>query len=233
MFKLYVSDLLLEVTRKCNMHCQHCLRGTAQNLDMSTAIVDEILKSISGIGNIAFTGGEPTLNVPLIQYFVDKIKELKIPVSSFYLVTNGKIESIDLVKTLIDLYAISDTTDEMSTFTLSRDQYHEKVPVPKIYKALKFFNEEARLKFIQNDYVIKEGRARNIGRSIVVQEEWELESYDEGEISVRNNLYIAANGYVVTCCDFSYKRIDREAIGNVLNESLSQIVSRYLKAEAA
>jgi MoaA/NifB/PqqE/SkfB family radical SAM enzyme len=197
--------------------------------------VDEILKSISSIGTISFTGGEPTLNVPLIQYFVDRVKELKIPVSSFYLVTNGKIESIDLVKTLIDLYAISDMTDEMSTFTLSRDQYHEKVPVPKIYKALKFFNEEAREKFIQYDHVIKEGRARNIGRRNVVQE-WELESYEsyvENEIAVKNDMYIAANGNVVTCCDFSYKRIDRETVGNVLNEPLSQIVSRYLKAEAA
>ena len=61
----------------------------------------------------------------------------------------------------------------------------------------------------------------------------ELESYVEDEIAVKNDMYIAANGNVVTCCDFSYKRIDREAIGNVLNEPLSQIVSRYLKAEAA
>ena len=35
--EIYVESLVIEVTRRCNMRCEHCLRGDAQNLDISTA----------------------------------------------------------------------------------------------------------------------------------------------------------------------------------------------------
>lgn len=28
----YASDVAIEVTRRCNMKCAHCLRGDAQNI---------------------------------------------------------------------------------------------------------------------------------------------------------------------------------------------------------
>lgn len=33
--KAYVSSLIIEITRRCNMACEHCLRGNAQNLDIT------------------------------------------------------------------------------------------------------------------------------------------------------------------------------------------------------
>lgn len=37
--KAYIYNLIFEVTRKCNLHCEHCLQGNAQNLDLSKEIV--------------------------------------------------------------------------------------------------------------------------------------------------------------------------------------------------
>ena len=32
---LYLSDLNIEITRRCNMNCIHCAKGQAENLDIS------------------------------------------------------------------------------------------------------------------------------------------------------------------------------------------------------
>ena len=61
--KLYISDLVLEVTRRCNMSCAHCCRGDAQNCDITHKVIDDAFANLSGIGSLVFTGGEPSLNV--------------------------------------------------------------------------------------------------------------------------------------------------------------------------
>ena len=54
--KYYIENLCVEVTRKCNMKCAHCLRGDAQNMDINTCYIDTLLENVSGIGSITFTG---------------------------------------------------------------------------------------------------------------------------------------------------------------------------------
>lgn len=44
--EIYVNYLAIEVTRRCNMKCNHCLRGDAQNLDISTAVLSGIASSV-------------------------------------------------------------------------------------------------------------------------------------------------------------------------------------------
>ncbi len=70
-----VYSLILEVTRRCNMCCAHCLRRDAEDIDMEKETVDEILNMVDEIQSVTFTGGEPSLNLPLIQYFFDKADE--------------------------------------------------------------------------------------------------------------------------------------------------------------
>ena len=60
--EIYVNYLAIEVTRRCNMKCNHCLRGDAQNLDISTAVLSGIAKHIHP-ASVIFTGGEPSLKI--------------------------------------------------------------------------------------------------------------------------------------------------------------------------
>lgn len=46
MGKLKVCNLSLEVTRRCNMNCEHCLRGDAQNMDADLALIPKIFAGI-------------------------------------------------------------------------------------------------------------------------------------------------------------------------------------------
>jgi len=41
--KYNVSNLMIEVTRRCNMCCDHCLRGDAQDLDLDIHLAKECL----------------------------------------------------------------------------------------------------------------------------------------------------------------------------------------------
>lgn len=56
------SSLILEVTRKCNLHCAHCLRGDAQCVDMSKSTIDKLMPMLGKVSSVTFTGGEPSLN---------------------------------------------------------------------------------------------------------------------------------------------------------------------------
>jgi hypothetical protein len=229
--ELYLSNITLEVTRRCNMACDHCLRGDAQNMDMTTEVVDRLLDAVHGhgIGHITFTGGEPTLNIPIIRYVADQLKERGVGLGSFYVVTNGKVESIELVHALIDLYVMSDEK-EMCGLVISNDQYHEGYDNPQMYPALKFFNPDGHGPSDER-YVISEGRANEMGfggRSYT-PETLELDVNDD-YVSVGSTLHVSANGNVFPGCDASYDRIDEETIGNILKEPLQAIIDRQIEA---
>lgn len=89
MWKLDVRNLTLEITRRCNMSCIHCLRGEAENVDMTENILQAVLAPISHISTITFTGGEPALQISCMENTLRIVKERGIPVNSGFLATNG------------------------------------------------------------------------------------------------------------------------------------------------
>ena len=91
MDKVVFNQLIIEVTRRCNMSCAHCLRGDAQNVDILGIDIDNVLDQTEAIGNLAITGGEPTLNLKALQHIANGIAKRGIPVSRVEIVTNGLI----------------------------------------------------------------------------------------------------------------------------------------------
>ena len=72
------------------MGCAHCLRGNAENLDMSRETIDQVLEQVDMIGQVTFTGGEPSLNMDTIRYFFAQARRYgKLP-RSFLLQPTGK-----------------------------------------------------------------------------------------------------------------------------------------------
>jgi len=78
MKKVATDNLVLEVTRKCNMNCAHCLRGNAEDKDISFDLIDILLDNIDSINMITFTGGEPSLNVKALKYFREQVIKREI-----------------------------------------------------------------------------------------------------------------------------------------------------------
>ena len=84
-----VEHLVIEITRKCNMACPHCLRGDAQELDIREEYMDRLLDKVLSISTVTFTDGEPSLNVAAMESFLAKCKRHRIKPQGFYLATNG------------------------------------------------------------------------------------------------------------------------------------------------
>ena len=98
-----MSCLGIEVTRKCNMNCDFCARGQAQNLEISKEIIDKTLDELSDtfIANLRINGGEPLLAQELMIYLLNKIIENNIHVNIISLFTNGTIEpTIELCESI-------------------------------------------------------------------------------------------------------------------------------------
>ena len=112
--KLQLNEFAIEITRKCNMKCAHCLRGEAQKRNIHKKYITKVLEDISSIGSLTRTGGEPTLNIPAIRFILEELKRLEIPVNNFYIVVNGRktCQSVEFLHLLIDMYMYQDYKDE-------------------------------------------------------------------------------------------------------------------------
>lgn len=141
MNKIYWSDLGIEITRKCNMNCGHCMRGPAENIDINIDYVDEILKATAFIGTIHFAGGEPSLNPNAILEILKIIKKYNIPVINFDITINGKIVNDIFIEAIIewDNYCKNFSfKPHMSNVRLTIDEFHENIPSKNIQKLIAF-----------------------------------------------------------------------------------------------
>jgi MoaA/NifB/PqqE/SkfB family radical SAM enzyme len=224
---MYIDELVLEITRRCNIECRHCLRGKAQSRNMSFETIRQTLKGVSSIGNITFTGGEPCLAVDRIRYFTDYVRGWNIDVNNFYVITNGKIASTSLKDALIKLSWLCQ--GEGNSLQISQDQFHKELgysqwPAKELYDDLPFFYGDARQTRIE--WPIDEGlafsnglgvRSPNINHPVI-----------NPEIKgVEGTVYVNVNGDVIPCCDMSYANQELEKIGSVYDKPIFDIVKQY------
>lgn len=224
------NDLCLEVTRRCNMSCEHCLRGCAQNVDMSKETVDILLSNTDSIGNITFTGGEPVLNAELIIYTIDQIMFRQISVGSFFMVTNAGVFNKDLFFKLIEFYHYCDEK-EYSNVAISFDNYHDGADHQIIdwWKSLTFYSDvkDQSENYSFNNNLISEGAAHENGigsRELTIDDEFEIE-----DSSFLSMTYINVNGDIVNNCDMSYETQEEHILGSVFN--LHKLVETYSQEE--
>ena len=220
---------MFEITQKCNMACEHCLRGDARNVDMSFDIIDAILERVESIGQIGFTGGEPSLKPEIMRYILDGCKKRNIPVNSFYLATNAKEIKPEFLHILIDWYAYCLSCDpyeakEMSILAPSADEFHEYVPEENwnVLKAFSFWDDCKDYmdgKSSANRILIDEGRAKKLSADdyrkcpLVASKNVPATLWGDS-LSIEELLYFSADGKVKTCCDTAYDN-DDYTIGNV------------------
>lgn len=235
--KYYIDNLCIEVTRKCNMNCAHCLRGESQKMDIDTRHIDKLLENVKSIGNITFTGGEPSLNVQAIEYTLQRCQELDIDVFSFYVVTNGKANMLPLAMACLKWYAYcSYAGDDMCGIALSKDMFHDDVDFGNEYilRGLSFFREDKITDF-DRVKLINSGRAEELGGfdKIDVYSHDEQFSYwgdEETGYTIESMVYLSANGEIRSNCDSAYDD-DSFTVGNLNQESLDYIFKRQMVAQ--
>jgi len=233
---MHIDNLILEVTRKCNLRCEHCMRGNPQRLVMSNEIINKTLEHVTSIGTLCLTGGEPSLAPEVLENLWLSLWWKKLRVEAFDITTNACPHNRygRFLRAVDKLYGWCDSQSSCN-LSISRDQYHgyvsSRARIFKRYMSEEYYGEnppyfhpEGRSTYMSEP--ICEGRALKTGAGwapIKEQKPWELDEDYVGE----HEVYISANGNVTSCCDMSFARIDRDCKGNVLTTPLPQIIESY------
>lgn len=232
------SSVVIEVTRRCNMRCAHCLRGDAENVDIQEKYIDAFLDGFEEgayIGSLTFSGGEISLNIPAIRYILKAVKQRGIAVGSFYMVTNGKAvdKMADLAMASLEWWNYCDDKDDnMCGLCISSDDFHEAIPYESksILSGLKYNRNDKATDF-HRAYLLNEGRAKNLDSSVYKKrephvDELAYEISDNGSIDFcSGDLYLSAVGDVVSGCDWSYESQKKYRLGNVMNKNWLENIS--------
>jgi MoaA/NifB/PqqE/SkfB family radical SAM enzyme len=228
---MYIGELVLEITRRCNIQCRHCLRGKAQAKSMTFETLRKTLVDVSGIGTITFTGGEPSLNVPFIRYFTEYVRGYRIPVNSFYVITNGKMASKAMADALTKLSWWCSLPDSCSLI-MSEDNFHKgynQWPAKELYEYLPFYHDGQRKAEIL--YPLDQGLAYENGLGMRSERpDPIILSVDEnGDVSQNDGtVYVNVNGDIIPSSDLSYDNQDLEKVGNVYEKPLSEILKQFI-----
>lgn len=227
---MQIYELVIEITRKCNAFCQHCLRGNAQNKNISNDTIDKMLEGVTYISMVTFSGGEPTLAVDRIRYFLEVCKERDIEIGNCFMYTNGMIASRELVSVLTDLYAYC-TDNEATSLIISRDVYHQEAiedvsEADKLYKSLSFYRNQEQSDRHDPQLLINEGRAMGLGGRDAYLSELVVGEDDDGNPeTVEGTVFVNVNGDIISSCDMSYESQEKNKMGNVHEQSLCKILT--------
>lgn len=218
-----IDSMVIEVTRRCNMTCEHCLRGEPQKKDISDSMLDTFFSKVGKgyISNLTITGGEPSLVPDRINAIVDAAERHGTSIGAFYIVTNGKQVSDAFLLSVMRLYCLC-SEKESCGLQYSNDSYHTKITASNRdrLEVFRFTSPRNSGTYTpqQGRYEINEGRAKK--NHIGVREEkgintdfFEMESYidlESGSICDEMTVYLNCKGNIVCGCDWSYRSQDRK-----------------------
>ena len=214
MKKLEIERLSIEITRRCNMKCSHCMRGNARNTDINFEYITNVLRHTQSIDYLNLTGGEPSMNVEAIKFVLNSLKRRKISVGSFYIVTNGSKTSMsdEFIKVCSELYAYQEKESHPEQLNcmleMSNDRFHDATCRDAVHQKLSaypFFCNRYPTTNREGVPQIKQGRSKT-GYQVII-----------GTIGLDGNrvygdVYLNALGYLIAVGDLSYSNQDRYII---------------------
>ncbi len=209
-----INNLIIEVTRRCNLNCMHCLRGEKQLLDLDASYLETLLEklNVKGIGTITFSGGEPSLNLDCIIEIRSILKRERIDVGNFYMATNGvnKYNKRFIIE-LLEWYLFC-SENEITRVDLSNSPYHDTLTNSLgLMEGLGFSGYKYEDNY-SGDNLINDGNANSngIGSNALDSSPVEIDEHSIGE------LYLNCYGDLCTSCDLSYETQESEEF-NICN----------------
>lgn len=205
--KVNFYNLSIEVTRRCNMQCRHCMRGHAQNIDLQLDKIEKILPQISNICDLTLTGGEPSMVPNIMRELLQLFQKYRVNVNNVYIVTNGKDITPEFIMACLEWYWYCDDS-QLSAVALSQDEFHDEIEQTNIekLKALSFFNDTDKAVDFRKSYALNIGRAKKLNNQLKQQPictqpvAYIDESLNELNI-IEGDIAITVNGDILTQAD--------------------------------
>jgi hypothetical protein len=192
--------------------------------------VESLLSQIDYVGQITFTGGEPSLNPQCLMETLELCKKHKVEVGSFYVVTNGANIPEEFVVACLKWFAYCEEKDSCGV-NLSNDYFHdvEGRYDTALLEGLSFFSKRNREDGEANyqDLII-DGNAEE---NMYPGEPPKDVDMDELDDFASEELYLNCNGHIVVGCDWSYRRQEDNILCRV--DCLAHTLKRMEKKEYA
>ena len=210
--KINIRNISVEITRRCNLKCAHCCRGNAENIDIDYKYIDSLLDQVEYIHFLTFTGGEPSLNSPAIQYFVNECKRRNVKLDYVVIFTNGINIKQDFIDVCLDTWNF--VNKGMSVY-LSDDIYHttQKKYDDSLLKSLSFYKKQSNYK--DSDHPLTEGRGQFLKESkyygAKAAKFTSINDFDSDNHYITLNVY----GKIINGIDFSYENQKIHKLCNV------------------
>jgi len=223
------QEIIIEITRRCNMTCEHCLRGEAQAKDMPQEYIKKMVEHIDYLGHLTISGGEPLLNIDGIRFLMDELEYNHVHIGCIDITTNGLIFNDEVLKLLMDIHAYpyQEEIDQDFPFfqiQVSNDTFHDN-EICRLDKYEQFEQNLKKFDFLKcysrrdrlnPSYLIKEGRAKENGqRDLYSYSEIDIDFDDETVWIETDSLYLNCKGNFIIGCDFSYESQDKNVLCHV------------------
>ena len=102
--KVNIINVSIIMTERCNLACEHCARYEPDDdmsmytHDITKETIDAFFENVGLIMVLNLSGGEPLLNIEMVEYIIDKIVAEDIDVCALDIITNGTILDERVVK---------------------------------------------------------------------------------------------------------------------------------------
>ena len=210
-----LMDTMIEVTRRCNLRCEHCLRGDTQPVDLDPQMfklfLDKLALNVERIYTVTITGGEPFLVPEIILECIEIIREHEIEVGRLWVSTNGLITDNDVQDAVLAIlrYNIETGENGYPGVKISSDQFHEPLNnEEKAWWSVFSGVEVEDDRVVDTKYIIPEGRGKDVSEMdrplFGLPTRLDLED-DE---SFEGDVYLNVKGNVSIGCNFSYETQD-------------------------
>ena len=243
--EIIYRELGIELTRRCNERCKHCLRGDAMDTDLSKEVIDSLFdnNNIRLIENIYLSGGEPTMNSKALSYLVDKIIEKKVVVGTYRVIINGTYYEEEFGNAIRRLHEYIDRVgwnrefnvryaDSFGRIGISQDQYH-KTAKPEVLDKLREL--PSKIVILDDNYnpskLLPYGRALDndlssiepdISKLTNIEDSYIVNKYGREGIQIIKQ-YICSNGNVCLDPNYPFEVLDEYRIGNVLESTILEM----------
>ncbi len=217
--KLELDSLVIEVTRRCFLKCDHCLRGNAQLLSLPIHHADTLFEKVGYVSSLTFTGGEPALVPGLLQQIRHSVEKHNTEIGNFYIATSTAAPENTFKNFVIECleWHLLCNDNDTSQVNWSNDSFHELNPHNvALLKLLSFASPKYDPKFLDTveHNLIDEGRAVSNGWGTRPPSDDDFIFDDDGRFT-EGTLYLNCIGEMISGCDWSYLNQRKHKICNV------------------
>lgn len=237
---MWLEKLMIEITRNCNLICEHCCRGEKEIINMSIETMDNLFKDIEFVDELLLSGGEPFIAINQIEHLAFLMETGAVKIKRLAIITNATVfcsRTLKVLKrlkslTILDL-RLSD--DIFHKFELERlgllEKRNENIKTLKSLFGLKTHTTtDPKEHRSMGRGLMAAGRAKNITQERLDEINAMLPfnymisvNFGPTEIPlkivdnrVKNTVYIDVHGYIVSTESAEFNMEDEEAsISNI------------------